>query len=132
MATYLDRDAILNAPDLDVKEVEVPEWGGTVLIKPLSGRERDAYEQSNLKQTSKGSRLNLENARARLVSLCVVDEQGNKLFTKDDVKQLGKKSAAALDRVVEVARDASGLGDSEEADMALDFEEPQEDGEPSS
>ena len=40
----LTRDLILKADDIQTREVEVPEWGGTVLIRALTGTERDAYE----------------------------------------------------------------------------------------
>ena len=39
---YLDKAAILTADDLGRREVAVPEWGGTVLIRGLTGAERDA------------------------------------------------------------------------------------------
>jgi hypothetical protein len=47
----------------------------------------------------------------KLVALCCVDENGEKLFSPDDVKKLRKKSASALGRVTEKAKQLSGLGD---------------------
>jgi hypothetical protein len=44
--SYLTRDAILQAPDLQGEDVAVPEWGGTVRVRGLSGAQRDAYEAS--------------------------------------------------------------------------------------
>ncbi len=109
MGKLLTRDDILKAQDLPVEEIEVREWGGLVRVRGLTGAERDAFEQSIVERQGKKARMNLRNVRAKLVALCVVDEQGNRLFTDDDVEALGRKSAAALDRIFEVAQRLSGL-----------------------
>lgn len=109
MSKYLTRDAILKAQDLPVEEVEVSEWGGVVRVRGLTGAERDAFEQSIVEQRGKNTRMNLRNIRAKLVALTVVDENGNRIFSDEDAEALGKKSAAALDRIFAVAQRLSGL-----------------------
>lgn len=99
----LTRDAILNVVDLPTERVDVPEWGGTVLVRGLDGTARDHLELS--------LRDGLTNIRARLVALTVVDERGERLFNDNDVTVLGRKSAAALNRVVEVAQRLSAITD---------------------
>jgi len=105
----LTREAILQADDLPRELVEVPEWGGALYVRALTGAERDAFEQSIVETRGKNTRMNLRNIRARLVALTVIDEDGNRLFSDDDVEALGRKSAAALNRVFEVAQRLSGL-----------------------
>lgn len=109
----LSRDEILNCQDLQTETVDCPEWGGAVIVRPLSGAERDRFEQSNLIRKGKGSKIDFEvngvNIRARLCYLCIVDESGKRLFTEHDVDALGKKNSAALNRVFEVAQRLSGL-----------------------
>jgi hypothetical protein len=61
------------------------------------------------------------NVRAKVVTRCVVDDDGNRLFTDADVVQLGGKSAAALERVYAVAARLSGLSDEDQEAMARDF-----------
>lgn len=107
----LSRDQILEAKDLETREVDVPEWGGTVLVRALSGTDRDAYEASLVQIRGKQQVPNLANIRAKLVARAVVDEDGNRLFTDADIKALGQKSAAALGRVFTVAAEMSGLDD---------------------
>lgn len=111
----LTKAQILAAEDLTTELVEVPEWGGEVLVRSLTGQARDQYEADFLLiDTSKGKPsydMDLENARARLVALSVVDEAGRLLFDDDDVRELGKKSALALDRVYATAKRISGLSD---------------------
>lgn len=99
----LDRGAILGATDIKTERVAVPEWGGEVLVRGLTGTERDAYEQRV--HDSK-----YENVRATILALAIVDEAGQHLFTLEDIAALGKKSAAPLDRLFDVARRLSGIG----------------------
>jgi hypothetical protein len=96
----LSRDQILSANDICREEVPVPEWGGSVHVTVMSGVERDAWERE---LQTLGRENFLTNLRARLAVYTIVDESGQRLFTKDDVEQLGKKSFVALTRVCDVA-----------------------------
>ena len=42
----LTREQILKADDMTTERVPVPEWGGEVLVKSLTGRQRDEFEGS--------------------------------------------------------------------------------------
>ena len=106
---YLSRDAILAVDDVQFEDVEVPEWGGKVRVKSLTGKERDALESSMIIGKGKNANVNLNNLRAKLVARSVVDEDGKRIFTDDDISALGAKSAAALTRVYEVAQRLSGI-----------------------
>jgi hypothetical protein len=108
----LKRDEILGAQDiLPPVEVQVPEWGGSVLVKQLSGAERDAYdtELSKLGKDKYGV-----NLRARYLSHVVVDESGKRMFSDADIAALGSKSAAAIGRVWDKASEINGLVADEE------------------
>lgn len=105
----LTRDDILQVQDLPKELVEVPEWDGAVYVRGLTGAERDALEASIVEQRGRSTRMNLMNLRAKLVAMSVVDEEGNRLFSDADVEKLGQKSAAALNRIFEVAQRLSGL-----------------------
>ena len=118
----LTRDDILNASDLARERVEVPEWGGAVLVRALTGRERDAYEAGIVHPDGRKMRYTLTNMRARLVSLSVIDEAGARLFSDSDIELLGRKSAAALERVFEVAQRLSGLSEKDVDELAKNSE----------
>lgn len=104
---------ILAANDLMVEEVGMPEWGGVVLVRGLTGAERDAFEQSVMRVDGTGKRrkvrTDLANFRAKLVAKCVVDEAGRRVFSDDQVEALGEKNAAALERVFVVVQRLSGM-----------------------
>lgn len=120
----LDRASILAANDLPTEVVEVPEWGGSVLVRGLTGVERDSYDaqswrERELAQGDTGAILS--NFRARLVARAIVDASGNRLFSDNDAVALGRKSAAALERVHDVVQRLSGM-DAEEVDkLAADL-----------
>lgn len=99
----LNRESILGASDFKTKSVHVPEWGGDVLVRSLSGSARDEIEAAFLSGETKG-------LKALVVSLSACDESGVLLFKRDDMDQLQERSAAALERVFDAAWEISGLG----------------------
>ena len=105
----LTREQILSADDLKREEVVVPNWGGSVFVRSLTGAERDRLEEQSVTRNGKTFEANYNNVRARLVSLAAVDESGKRLFTEADIEALGAKSAAALDLVFTVASRLNGL-----------------------
>jgi hypothetical protein len=105
---YLGKE-ILELDDTTYEEVDVPEWGGIIRVRSLTGAERDAYEMSIVSMNGKELSLNTSNMRSRLVAMSVIDEKGKKVFTDRDVNKLGSKSGAALDRVYTVCQRISGL-----------------------
>lgn len=107
----LNRQQILEAPDLRTETVPVPEWGGEVIVIGLSGTERDEFERSVVEQKGKKTSLNLTNIRAKLCAKCIVDENHERIFSDQDIAALGSKSGSALQRVFEVAQRLSGLRD---------------------
>lgn len=110
---------------LQTKVVLVPEWGGDVCIRELTGTERDSYEASiftpggvasvNAKQ--KTQRIDLSNARARLVALCLIDDNGQRLYKDNEIYALGKLNARGLDRVYDECRKLSGITDDDQAEI---------------
>lgn len=106
----LSKEDILNKSDLNTKVVEVPEWGGEVIVSTMSGFVRDKFEASLV---GKAGGTNTQNIRARLAAACLVDEKGNLLFTEQEVVKLGNKSSAALDRIFDVAQKMNRIGDRE-------------------
>lgn len=105
----LGRDEILAAADTQVEDVPVPEWGGTVRIRGLSGSERDQYEAWIISGKGKNRDVNLKQSRAKLVMMCAVDVDGKRLFDEADLIRLGAKSALAMQRVFDKAAALSGL-----------------------
>lgn len=103
----LGRDDILNAVDIAVIEVDVPEWGGVVSVKPMNVAQRDAFE---IAVSDSDGEVQRKDFRAKLVVRTVVDPiSGTRIFKDEDIKALNAKSAAAVSRIFEAAAKASGL-----------------------
>lgn len=101
----LNKESILAASDFITKAVDVPEWGGTVLVRGLSSLEKDAFE-SRLAQSQ-----DLTNIRASVAVMAMVDEDGKRIFTDKDATALGAKNATVVARVFDAIRELSGMGD---------------------
>ena len=114
----LTRETILEADDLKRELVKIPEWGGDLYITTLSGADRDSYEASICRFEGGTARQDFENMRAKLVSRTAVDESGKRIFSDKDTIELGRKSAAALDRCFAVASRLNAVSDSDMEELA--------------
>ena len=67
------------------------------------------------------SKIQKYRLRARLIAMCAVDEQGSPLFDVSDVISLSNKSAAALERLFEVASRLAGLDEEDVEELEQGF-----------
>jgi len=125
----LSTDQILGADDLATEDVSVPEWGGEVRIKTLTGKQRDKFESSMVRINKAGKpEQNIENVRARLIQLCAINDEGLPLFTEKDIERLGAKSASNLDIVFAACQRLNGFTKEDIEDLAEGFgDAPSED-----
>jgi hypothetical protein len=114
----LTREEILAAADILSETVTVPEWGGTIIVRGLTGEERDEFEASCIRGKGRKTEVNYRNARAKLVVRSCYKPDGSRLFEEEDAPKLGKKGAAALSRVYEVAARLSGLTEDDLDELA--------------
>lgn len=107
----LGRDEIVAVDDGKRELVTVPEWGGAVWVRSLSGADRAQYTAAIIEIGLDGKpRAKMEAADLTLAYLSICDENGERLFTdRAGFDELGKKSSAALKRVTDVAERLSGL-----------------------
>lgn len=105
----LTRDEILQVSDIKIELVPVPEWGGEVYVKGMTGIERAKFERGVFTMRGQDQILNIDRLREKLAVLTVCDEGGKSLFTDEDMRALGQKSAAALQRIFTAAQRLSGL-----------------------
>lgn len=114
----LTKQQILSADDLPFEDVDVPEWGGTVRVRVMTGLERDAWEASVFQQKDGKAEFNQRNFRASLIARCISDESGEVLFTDDEILSLGRKSSKALDRVFKVASRINAISNQDQEELA--------------
>ncbi|WP_447979086.1 hypothetical protein [Candidatus Nitrospira bockiana] len=128
----LSRESIFKSDDMVIERVEVPEWGGAVYVRSVSAKGRDAWEGSRYRLQGDKVVPVYENTRAKLLVMCVCDEQGKLLFTEADVERLGQKNGAVLDRLFDVAMRLSGMRDKAVEQAAKNSAAVQTDGSSSS
>lgn len=122
---FVTRDVILAAQDIPTEDVEVPEWGGWVRVRGMTGVQRDAWETEL--NAGKG-KINWTNARARLLARCLVDEKGKRLFRNEDFEALGQKSAATLMKLFDMAQRLSGVSPQDVEALEKNLESDQSEG----
>lgn len=114
MSKYLSRDEVLAAQDFQTEEVEVPEWGGVVLVRELSASDFDAVGFPMVKEDGKLDARGARGMGVKIVSLSIIDEEGKRLFTPKDVRALGARAIAPIRRITAVVMDLSGMAAEEE------------------
>jgi hypothetical protein len=92
---------ILGAEDLQPITVYVPEWNGSVRIRPVTAAEALRFAEDLKKNESE--------AGLRMLAATAVDEQGKPLFTAEDVRKLSTKSLRAINRLQEASLILNGL-----------------------
>jgi hypothetical protein len=121
VVNLLTRKFILDQKELKRVLVEVPEWGGSVWVREMTGKERDEYEGGLMRIHRQGKKTqitpNFTNSKARMASMCVVDENGKQVFSASDVGRLGELSSKALNRIVDVAQELSGITEEDLEDL---------------
>ena len=105
--TLLNRQSILEVADLVTEDVHVPEWGGHVRVKAMSGLDRGAWAKTC---EGEDGTFDVKRYPASLVVACCVDDQGAPLFTAADLPALMAKHGGAIARVQQVAERLNGLG----------------------
>ena len=87
-------------------DVYLPEWGGTLRVRALTGPEKCILWKL---RRGFGPRLYKSGgAPATAVAFAAVDEGGRRVFTDDDVRMLGNKSAAPIYRLYDKILGLSG------------------------
>lgn len=98
---------LIQAAQVSVVAVPVPEWGGDVFIRPLTVAE---VEQQTDDVTGDASKTRI----ARSVCRVLCDKDGNRLLdadNADDVAYISKQPWPLLQRLLAVSRKANGGGE---------------------
>lgn len=106
----LTREQILAADDRKREVVEVPEWGGSVIVSEMGGHDREAWAADAYSLDGDKINVNRKNFGARLLAFCLVGDDGELVFSEpSDVEALGKKNGAVINRLFAVADRLNGI-----------------------
>jgi hypothetical protein len=101
------RSKIIAARDLGQVPVSIPEWTDDELfVRKLTGKERDRFEMivANAKDDN-----DLEDMRAFIVTLTLVDGNGERIFSDEDIAIVNDKCGEIVNRVFEQAAELNAL-----------------------
>ncbi len=105
------REAARNAK-IDRERLVVPELGGGIWVRGMSGIERDKFEE-HYRRKAKGGKTDLRNFRAQLAVKVIVDVHGQRLLNDSDADIFGKLPSGVLDRIIAKHTELSGQGEEE-------------------
>lgn len=98
----LTKEAILNAKDLELKELEVKEWGGSVYMGHMTLAERFEYDDKHTSEHN--GEVSIKDSGNPLymldyIRMVLKDANGNPLFNKEDMEVFMKKQAKVVIKV---------------------------------
>ncbi|TQV76674.1 hypothetical protein FLL45_01560 [Aliikangiella marina] len=100
-------ERILSTDDFKSEEIEIEEWGGKFLLKELSARDREHFEDLFIKVSNgKGT---VRDVRARFIIKALHDLDGNRIFKSTDAQKLSEKSGSVINEVFEKAQKICGI-----------------------
>ena len=107
----LTKHAILSAADCAPQCVNVPEWGGDIYLRPMSGSARAKFEAIYKRADKSGDR---SGVRGYVLCHTICNADSELLFTESDIEAIEEKNGDVLDRLIEHAMKVSGLGGDDE------------------
>jgi hypothetical protein len=99
----LSKEEILSITDKATKEIEIPEWNGSVYVKGMTFEDQDYI--SSLGEDN--------NQNQKLLIKFVCDADGNPLFTEEDIPALKKKSVQAFKRIIKEVTSFNSMDEAE-------------------
>lgn len=102
----LSRDSVLTASDATFSTVDVPEWGGQVRIRQLTGKQQEITNKINDAKCAEP--ISFGGYAAAIVCYGCIDESGKRLFLDTDAKAIGERDASAVNRVALAIMKLSG------------------------
>ena len=100
----LTAEQILKAP-LATKTIKVPQLGGEIRIQEMTGAQRAELEALYL--NAKDDKTAIKKVKPMIAAMCVVDENGARIFTDAQIPELAKLSSRTLDMIDEAVGELS-------------------------
>lgn len=129
----LNKQDILKIKDTVIDRVEVQEWNGEVYLRSITAAERGQIEAAAAAfRETKGKDASFARTfTVKLVAMSLCDESGARLFSDDEVGQLGQKNAKVIARLAEHAQRLSGFSKEDLDELEKNSPKAQLEGSPS-
>jgi hypothetical protein len=104
----LNKNSILTASKKRIKSVRIEELEESIYIRQLSGSER--VELAKLwKSAENASPEDAFKMQCTVITMVVVDEYGDPIFSRSDIETISAMNARAIDQIAMEGLRASGL-----------------------
>lgn len=113
--------AALEQAEVVTKEINVPELGGTVWVREMSGTLRNRLEGTYATIRNGGDSKALDKVTAQIVAMCTVDEGGKPILTMDVATRLARKAPKAAFRIRDAVMEMSATDDDDLEELAEVF-----------
>lgn len=111
----LSKDAILSVDDRDSATVTVDEWGGEVVLCVPSAADFDGWSS---RHTGADGRFNVTaTTRTELVAMCLVDADGERMFSAAELAKLGGKSLTVIAELFDQCKELCGIDEKDIEDL---------------
>ena len=116
----IDRDTFLKPIPRRRERVPLPEFGNghACWVYGWTAGERTAWEKEFQKPNGKTDKAKQNEIRERLVVRCVRDDNGQPLFTNDDLEAIRQQDAAVVERIVNAALTITGVTENDIEELA--------------
>lgn len=120
--------------DRPIVPFPVPEWGKSILLRAMAQSDRDEWElrdqgdwnvePDEKKRDERARKRTIREIatgiKAGLVARCIVNPDGARIFTNQQVQFLQQRNAAAIDRIAEKANELCGFSRADTAKLIED------------
>ena len=131
MAKALTEEQILAALDhaeVETRPLNIPELGGMVWVREMSGTLRNRLEATYATIRNGGDSKQLDKITAQLVAYGTVDENGRPILTVNAASRMVEKKAKVAFRIRDVALELSATDEDDVEALAEVFDGAQSDG----
>jgi hypothetical protein len=110
----LTAELVSKAQDIKEQELEIEEWGGTVIVRGLSSIDHERLTSSCTEGPIGERQFNMVGYQPKVAILCSYDgfakDGGKRIFGKEHLAMLMEKASGPVAAVATLAHELSGIG----------------------
>lgn len=119
--------AALDRYEVETRQLRIPELGGTVYVREMSGQIRNRLEATYATIRNGGDSKQLDKITAQIVAYCTVDEAGKPIMTMNAAQRVVSKMQKVAFRIRDTALELSATNEDDVEALAEVFDGAQSD-----
>lgn len=119
--------AALDRYEVETRQLRIPELGGTVYVREMSGQIRNRLEATYATIRNGGDSKQLDKITAQIVAYCTVDEAGKPIMTMNAAQRVVSKMQKVAFRIRDAALELSATDEDDVEALAEVFDGAQSD-----